>query len=160
MKKLALLIAISAATPAFAQDQDPVHQMIDGIGFCMLGQGKADTTVAEFALYDWTSTTNAEAGVTTFLPPEGPTTGMVSNDVGFCHVESTAIGTGDAEMAFDLFMMGGNSGVEVTATGTDAAGCMTKTLSNGAVAVLNSGGPSPVCKGEATAAWHFTFTPG
>lgn len=156
MKKLVLLATL-AATPAFAQDPDPVYQMIDGISFCMLGEGKADTTVAQAAGYDWTSAEDAEMGVTDFMPPAGPTSGVVSNDVGYCRVESSAIDTGDAEMAFDLFMMGGNSGIEVTEDGTDADGCMTKTLSNGAVATLNSGGQDPVCEGEATAAWTFVF---
>ncbi|MBL9047503.1 MAG: hypothetical protein JNK34_09380 [Tabrizicola sp.] len=159
MKKLALLAAL-ATTPAFAQDQDPVYQMIDGIGFCLLGQGKADTTIAEMELYDWTAEADAEMGVTNLMPASGATSGVVTNDVGYCRIESSAIGTGDAEMAFDLFMMGGNSGVEVTADGTDADGCMQKTLSNGAVAVLNSGGQDPVCEGEGTSAWTITFAAG
>ncbi|MBL9053878.1 MAG: hypothetical protein JNN02_09125, partial [Tabrizicola sp.] len=49
---------------------------------------------------------------------------------------------------------------EVTADGTDADGCMQKTLSNGAVAVLNSGGQDPVCEGEGTSAWTITFAAG
>jgi hypothetical protein len=160
MNKLACLAALLAASPAFAQDPDPVYQMIDGISFCMLGEGKADTTVAQLGTYDWTSEADAEMGITTFTPPAGPTMGMVSNEVGFCHVESSAIGTGDAEMAFSLFMMGGNSGIEVTAEGADADGCMTKTLSNGAVAVLTSGGQDPVCESDADSAWRFEFAGG
>ncbi len=160
MKKIACLIILTATAPAFAQDQDPVYQMIDGIGFCMLGEGKADTTVAQMEMYDWTAEADAEAGVTNLIPASGSTSGMVSNDVGFCQVESSAIGTGDAEMAFDLFMMGGNSGVEVTADGTDADGCMTKTLSNGAIAILTSGGQDPTCEGETTSAWRFNFGTG
>jgi hypothetical protein len=160
MKKFALLIAFAAASPAFAQDPDPVFQMIDGISFCILGEGKADTTVAQLGGYDWTSEADTEMGVTSFVPPAGPTSGMVSNEVGFCNVESSAIGTDDAETAFDLFMMGGNSGIEVTAEGTDADGCMTRTLSNGAVAVLTSGGQDPVCASDADSAWRFEFTGG
>ncbi len=159
MKKLALLAAL-ATTPAFAQDPDPVYQMIDGIGGCLLGQGKADTTAAELANYGWTATADAEMGVTDLMPAAGATSGVVTNDVGYCRIESSAIGTGDAEMAFDLFMMGGNSGIEVTEDGTDADGCMQKTLSNGAVATLSSGGQDPVCEGEGTAAWTFTFAAG
>ena len=160
MNKLTVFAAVLATTPAFAQDPDPVFQMIDGISFCMLGEGKADTTMAQAAGYDWTSEVDTEMGVTTFIPPAGPTSGMVSNDVGFCNVESSAIGTGDAEMAFSLFMMGGNTGIEVTAEGTDADGCMTRTLSNGAVAVLTSGGQDPVCQSDSDAAWRFVFAGG
>lgn len=155
MKKFGILLAL-ATTPAFAQDPDPVYQMIDGIGGCMLGQGKADTTMAELANYGWTATEDAEMGVTNLMPEAGPTSGVVTNEVGYCRVESAAIGTGDAEMAFSLFMMGGNTGIEAE-EGTDADGCMTMTLSNGAVATLNSGGQDPVCEGEATAAWTFVF---
>lgn len=156
MKKFALVLALTT-TPAFAQDPDPVYQMIDGIGGCILGGGKADTTLAELANYGWTGTEDAEMGVTDLAPEAGPTSGVVTNDVGYCRIESSAIGTGDAEMAFSLFMMGGNSGIEVTEEGTDADGCMTRTLSNGAVATLNSGGQDPVCEGEATSAWTITF---
>ena len=157
MKRFALLAAFAVSTPAFAQDQDPVYQMIDGIGFCMLGQGKADTTIKEMEMYDWSAAADAAAGVTTLAPASGPTSGVVSNDVGYCQIESSAIGTGDAEMAFDLFMMGGNSGIEVTEDATNADGCMQKTLSNGAVATLTSGGDVPTCEGETTSAWHFEF---
>lgn len=66
-------------------------------------------------------------------------------------------GTGDAETAFDLFMMGGNFRVEVTEDGTDAAGCMTKTLSNGAVARLTSGEQHTTCAGKTTSTWRFEF---
>jgi hypothetical protein len=156
MKKLALLAAMTA-TPAFSQDPDPVFQMIDGIGGCLLGGGKAEITVAELANYGWTGTVDAETGVTHLAPEAGPTTGVVTNEVGYCRIESSALGTDDAEMPFNLFMMGGNSGIEVTEEGTDADGCMTKTLSNGAVATLNSGGQDPVCEGESTSAWTITF---
>lgn len=156
MKKFAVLLALST-TSAFAQDVDPVYQMIDGIGGCMLGGGKADTTLAELANYGWTGTADAEMGVTDLAPAAGPTSGVVTNEVGYCRVESSAIGTGDADMAFNLFMMGGNTGIEITEEGTDADGCPTKTLSNGAVATLNSGGQDPVCEGESTSAWTFTF---
>ena len=159
---ITLLALLLAAPPLFAQSaDDPAYEMLDGIGACMLGDGKIDKTTAALTDIKWTTAADPDTGQVNFQPAAGDRTfGFVTDKVGSCHVESMAIGTDDAQTMFNLFLLGGNSGIEVTETGTDADGCTTHTLSTGAVAVLTSGGNDPTCASEKTSAFSFTFAPG
>lgn len=156
---LALLLATSSA---FAQGaDDPGYQMIDGIGACILGGGDVAKTTAALADVGWTTEADAAAGGLKIRPASGDVVfGFVSDKGDVCQVESTALGTEDSQTMFDLFQMGGNSGIEVTESGTDAAGCTTHSLSNGLVATLTSGGQDPACASETTSAFRFTVAGG
>ena len=158
MKKLTFMAAFLAASPAFAQDQDAAYELLDGIGLCMLGEGLVDKTTATLGDLGWTMEANPEAGLVDFYPTEGEATfGFMSDKVEFCQIESTVVGTDEAETMFNLFLMGGNTGITETSTGTDEMGCKTKTLSNGVVAVLTSGGNDPTCESETDSAVRFLF---
>jgi hypothetical protein len=159
---LILFALLLSASPALAQlSDDPAYAMLDAIGACMLGNGQVDATTKAFADIGWTAEADSEMGLVNFQPGKGDKTfGFMSDKVDFCHAESLAIGTEDAQTMFNLFLMGGNSGIEVTASGTDTDGCTTHTLSTGAVATITSGGNDPVCASETDAAVRFTFPKG
>ena len=156
---LTLFAALLAASPAMAQlSDDPAYAMLDAIGACMLGNGQVEPTTKAFADIGWTAEADSEMGLVNFQPGKGDKTfGYMSDKVDFCQAESLAIGTDDAQTMFNLFLMGGNSGIEVTASGTDTDGCTTHTLSTGAVATITSGGNDPVCASEENSAVRFAF---
>ncbi len=159
---IALFAALVAAPVAMAQSSDdPAYQMLDGIGACMLGEGRVDLTTKALADISWTTEVEPEMGLVNFRPANGDMTfGYLSDEVDFCHIESIAIGTEDAQTMFNLFLMGGNTGIKVTTSGTDADGCTTHTLSTGAVATLMSGGNDPTCASETNSAVRFAFPGG
>jgi hypothetical protein len=160
MKTMTCLAALLlGASPAFAQGaDDPGYQMIDGIGACMLGGGAVEATTAALADVGWTTEMDGELGILMFKPATGDkVTGSLSAQSRDCVIESTALGTEDAQTMFNLFFMGGNSGIDVAGSGTDADGCTTHTLSNGGVATLTSGGNDPTCASETTSAVRFTY---
>jgi hypothetical protein len=155
---LPLLALLLSATSALAQGaDDPGYQMIDGVGACVLGGGDNAKTVEELTRLGWTVEADAGAGVTDFRAAGDKVFGFVSADGKTCVVESNALSTEDAQTMFNLFFMGGNSGIERGDTGTDADGCATQALSNGGVATLTSGGNDPTCASEDTAAWRFAY---
>jgi hypothetical protein len=153
---LALLLG---ASPAFAQGaDDPGYQMIDGVGACVLGGGSFDKTREELTRLGWTVEVDGEMGIADFRPATGNlVSGFVTAQGDVCVVESSALSTEDAQSMFNLFFMGGNSGIEVTESGTDADGCTTHTLSNGGVATMTSGGQDPTCASEESAAVRFAY---
>ncbi len=156
---LPLLALLLSASTALAQGaDDPGYQVIDGVGACVLGGGDPAKVAEELARLGWTTEADAEAGAVNFKPASGDkVTGFVSDDGKTCVIESTALGTEDAQTMFNLFFMGGNSGIERGDTGTDADGCATQALSNGGVATLTSGGNDPACASEETSAWRFAY---
>ncbi len=159
---IALLALLLGASPVLAQGaDDPGYQMIDGIGACILGGGAVDATTMALADVGWTTEIDGELGILMFKPATGDkVSGWLLAQSGDCVIESTALGTEDAQTMFNLFMMGGNSGIEVAESGTDADGCTTHSLSNGGVATLTSGGNDPTCASETTSAVRFTTTGG
>ena len=156
---IAFLATLLLAPASDAQlSDDPAYAMLDGIGACMLGNGTVDLTTKALADIGWTSKVDGELGTLDFRPASGDKTfGNLANNGEYCQVESLAIGTEDAQTMFNLFLLGGNSGIEVTASGTDADSCTTHTLSTGAVATITSGGNDPVCASKENAAVRFTF---
>jgi hypothetical protein len=157
--RLALTLALLAPLPALAQDADPSNQLIEGYVACAMGEGLPDKTVTTLTLYGWTSEEDAEMGIVTFRPGVGTDTfAYMSLTPGYCHVESTSIGT---DRALELMGFVGMSGqVAVEDTVTDANGCVTVTLSNGVVAVITSGGNDPVCTSDSDSGVRFYFGEG
>jgi hypothetical protein len=153
------LLACLAAAPAVAQGaDDPGYQVIDGVGVCVLGGGALDAATAALADLGWIIEPNAV--VVNFRPAKGDAVfGVVTTDGTFCRIESTALGTEDAQTMFNLFFTGGNSGIEVTGSGTDTAGCTVHTLSNGGVVTLTAGGGGDAaCVSETTSALQFSYS--
>ena len=157
LKRLAL--ALLAPLPAFAQDADPSNQLIEGYGACALGEGVAEKTVSPLGLYGWTHEEDSEMGVVNFQPGVGTDTfAYMSLTPGYCHVESTSLGTARALEILGYLSFSGQ--VSVESTETDANGCTTATLSNGVVAVVTSGGNDPVCTSETDSGVRFYFGAG
>lgn len=156
----ALVLALLAA-PAFAQDERPVYQMLEGIEACLLGAGAVDATSKLLTKASWTVEPDPEAGIVDFLPGEGTDTfAFMSNTVGYCHVEAMALGTVSTAGLLELFLAEGDHDITSVTTGTNEAGCATQTLSNGVVVEITSAGNDPVCTSDMTSGLRFLFTGG
>ena len=145
--------------PALAQDADPSNQLIEGYVACAMGEGLPDKTVTTLGLYGWTHAEDAEMGVVNFQPGIGEDTfAYMSLTPGYCHVESTSLGTARALELLGYLSFSGQ--VSLDATETDENGCVTATLSNGVVAVITSGGNGPVCTSDTDSGVRFYFGEG
>ena len=154
----ALLLALSA-TAALAQDADPSNQLIEGYVACAMGEGLPDKTVTALGLYGWTHEEDTEMGVVNFQPGVGEETfAYMSLTPGYCHVESTKLGTARALELLGYLSFSGQ--VSLDSTETDENGCTTATLSNGVTAVITSGGNDPVCTSETDSGVRFYFGEG
>jgi hypothetical protein len=154
-----LALALLAPLPALAQDADPSNQLIEGYVACAVGEGLPEKTVTALGLYGWTSEEDTAMGVVNFQPGIGRDTfAYMSLTPGYCHIESTSIGTARALALMGYLGMSGQ--VSVDATETDADGCTTLTLSNGVVAVITSGGNDPVCTSDTDSGVRFFFGEG
>jgi hypothetical protein len=154
-----LSAALLAPLPALAQDADPSNQLIEGYTACALGEGQPDKTVATLGLYGWTHEEDTEMGLVNFQPGVGSDTfAYMSLTPGFCHVESTSLGTARALELLGYLSFSGQ--VSLDTTDTDADGCATVTLSNGIAAVITSGGNDPVCTSETDSGVRFFFGEG
>ncbi|WP_374644650.1 hypothetical protein [Tabrizicola sp.] len=159
MIRAPLLVGLLAPLPTLAQDADPSNQLIEGYTACALGEGLADKTVTALGLYGWTSQEDTEMGVVNFQPGVGKDTfAYMSPTPGYCHVESTSLGTARALELLGYLSFSGQ--VSVDTTETDENGCTTATLSNGVVAVITSGGNDPVCTSETDSGVRFYFGEG
>ena len=150
-----------AATAAWAEpDASPDGQLIEGYLACALGGGDWNVTVPMLSLYGWTSTEDAETEVVSFEPGTGNATfAYMSQTPGYCHVESTVLGTGKAAEVLDLAVSGSGQ-IMVEGRETSPDGCETFVLSNGVVAVITSGGNDPVCTSDANSGVRFYFGEG
>lgn len=157
--RLVLALALLAPLPAVAQDADPSNQLIEGYVACAMGEGLPDKTVATLGLYGWTHEDDTEMGVVNFQPGVGTETfAYMSLVPGYCHVESTKLGTARALQLMGYMSYSGQ--VSLDTTETDENGCTTVTLSNGVVAVITSGGNDPVCTSETDSGVRFYFGEG
>jgi hypothetical protein len=156
---MSLLLAL-AAPAAFAQDATPEGQLIEGYLACALGAGDWNTTVPMLGLYGWDSEADTEMGVVNFQPGVGETTfAYMSLEPGYCHIESTVLGTDKAAelLAFSVE----NSGqLTVESSETNDDGCTSLMLSNGVAVVITSGGNDPVCTSDTDAGVRFYFGEG
>ena len=159
MIRALLLLGLVAPLPALAQDADPSNQLIEGYTACALGEGVANKTVTPLGLYGWAHEEDAEQGVANFQPGVGQDTfAYMSLTPGYCHVESTSLGTARALELLGYLSFSGQVSVETTET--DENGCTTATLSNGVVAVITSGGNDPVCTSDQNSGVRFYFGEG
>lgn len=153
-----LLLALSAS-PALAQDADPSNQLVEGYVACAMGEGLSDKTVTTLGLYGWTSEEDTAMGLVNFRPGTGTDTlAYMSLTPGYCHVESTTLGTARALELLGYLSFSGQ--VSLDSSETDENGCTTATLSNGVVAVITSGGNDPVCTSETDSGVRFYFGDG
>jgi hypothetical protein len=154
-----LILMLLAPLPGLAQDADPSNQLIEGYVACAMGEGLPDKTVTTLGLYGWTHEEDAEMGVANFQPGVGTETfAYMSLTPGYCHVESTSLGTARALELLGYLSFSGQ--VSLDTTETDDNGCTTATLSNGIVAVITSGGNDPVCTSETDSGVRFYFGEG
>ena len=159
MRTLALLALLLLTSPALAQDADPSSQLIEGFTACALGEGVPDKTVTALGLYGWTHEEDSKLQQVNFRPSIGTDTlAYMSMTPGFCHVESTTLGTARAQELLGYLSFSGQVSVETT--DTDPDGCTTLTLSNGVVVVITSGGSTPVCTSDTDAGVRFYFGAG
>lgn len=157
LRLTAALLGLSlAATPALAQNATPEGQLVEGYVACALGGGKVDVTVPMLGLYGWTSETDAEPGLVYFQPAVGEATfAYMTDEVQFCHVESTVLGT-EAVTSLLEFTIQASGQVSVTDRVTEE-GCSVLMLSNGVTAQITSGGQDPVCASDSDSAVRFFF---
>ena len=156
--RLAFALALLAPLPAVAQDADPANQLLEGYVACAMGEGLAEKTVTALGLYGWTHEEDSEAGIVSFQPGVGKDTfAYMSAEPGYCHVESTTLGT---TRALELMGYLSFSGLTLDSTETNEDGCSTITLSNGVVAIITSGGNDPVCTADANSGVRFYFGEG
>lgn len=159
MIRTLLSMVLLAPLPALAQDADPSNQLIEGYTACALGEGLPDKTVTTLGLYGWTHEEDTEMGLVNFKPGVGSDTfAYMSLTPGYCHVESTSLGTARALEVMGYLSYSGQ--VSLDGTETDANGCTTVTLSNGIVAVITSGGNDPVCTSDTDSGVRFYFGEG
>jgi hypothetical protein len=159
--KLAALAFAALATPAVAGDERPEYQLLEGIEACLMGAGAVEATSDILTKAGWTVDPDTDPGVVYFLPGVGSDTyAKVPSAGGDCYVDSIAINSDGAAGMLELFLADGDHGISVTATGTNAEGCATQTLSNGTVVELSSGGEIPYCDTSATSALRFLFSTG
>ncbi|WP_374372977.1 hypothetical protein [Tabrizicola sp.] len=159
MIRTLLLVGLLAPLPVLAQDADPSNQLIEGYTACAMGEGLTDKTVSALGLYGWTHEEDNEMGVVNFQPGIGTDTiAYMSLTPGYCHVESTSLGTARAAELLGYLSFSGQ--VSVDTTETDENGCTTATLSNGVVAVITSGGNDPVCTSDQNSGVRFYFGEG
>ncbi len=157
---LVTLALLTLAAPAFAADERPEYQLLEGIEACIMGGGDVDATGAALKRYEWTMVEDSDHGISEFLPSEGEVTFIyMSNGIDFCHVESTVLGSTYPASMLELFILDDSTGhgLTIKETGTDADGCATTTLSNGIVATVTSGGNDPTCTSETDGAVRFIF---
>jgi hypothetical protein len=153
-----LLLGLLAPLPALAQDADPANQLLEGYVACAMGEGNSDDTLTALSLYGWTFDQDQHMGVANFWPSVGETTfAYMSLTPGYCHVESTTLGTA---RALQLLGYLSTSGLTLDATETSPDGCTTVTLSNGINAVITSGGNDPLCTSETDSGVRFYFGEG
>jgi hypothetical protein len=153
------ILALLAPLPAVAQDADPSSQLIEGYVACAMGEGLPDKTVTALGLYGWTSEEDTAMGLVNFRPGVGTDTlAYMSLTPGYCHVESTTLGTARALDLLGYLSFSGQ--VSLDSSETDENGCTTATLSNGVVAVITSGGNDPVCTSETSSGVRFYFGDG
>jgi hypothetical protein len=152
------LLVLLAPLPLFAQDADPANQLLEGYVACAMGEGVPDKTVTPLGLYGWTHEEDTEMGMVNFQPGVGETTfAYMSLTPGYCHVESTTLGTA---RALELLNYISASGLTIDATETSPDGCTTVSLSNGISAVITSGGNDPVCTSDTDSGVRFYFGEG
>jgi hypothetical protein len=153
------IVTLLAPLPALAQDADPSNQLIEGYTACALGEGLPDKTVTALGFYGWTHAEDPEMGVVSFRPGVGEDTfAFMSLTPGYCHVESTSLGTARALELLGYLSFSGQ--VSLEASETDENGCAIATLSNGVVAAITSGGNDPVCTSETDSGVRFFFGEG
>lgn len=149
------------AAPAFAQDERPPYQLLEGIEACLIGGGEVEATSDIFSNAGWSVEPQAEMGTVDFFPGVGEDSfAFMSDVVDYCHVESMALGTDAAAGMLELFLVDGDHGISLVDNGTSASGCPTQTLSNGVVVELTSGGNDPICTDDTTAGLRFLFSGG
>ena len=152
----ALLLAL-LATPAMAQDADPVSQLIEGYLTCFMGHGDPDVVAPNLGLYGWTHD-EPQDGISVALPGAGDATFvLITEDASFCHVESLAVGTQKAAETLALALQG--AATTLPDPGTDAMGCALYDLGSGTTATLTSGGTEPTCTSDTTSTLRFDFAP-
>jgi hypothetical protein len=155
--RLALLAAF--ATPAFAQDERPPYQMLQGIEACLMGGGALGPTSSTLAGYGWVADMEGYEGTVGFVPGVGEDTFMYMSDAGeFCHVESLVMGTDEAAGMLELFLA--EQAITVTATGKGELLCPEQTLSNGVRVEITSAGNDPTCADDNTSGLRFVFPTG
>ena len=104
----ALALMLLAPLPGLAQDADPSNQLIEGYVACAMGEGLPDKTVTTLGLYGWTHEEDAEMGVVNFQPGVGTETfAYMSLTPGYCHVESTTLGTARAQELLGYLSLSG-----------------------------------------------------
>jgi hypothetical protein len=160
MKTLSLILALSATAALAEPDASPDGQLIEGYLACAMGGGDWNTTVPMLGLYGWTSEEDSEMGLVNFQPGVGTDTfAYMSLTPGFCHIESTVLGTTKAAEVLSFALT--NSGqLAIDSTETSPDGCQTLVLSNGVVVVITSGGNDPVCLSETDSGVRFFFGEG
>jgi len=155
LRPLALFIPL--ASPALAQDADPVNQLVEGYVTCFMGHGDPDVVGPNLGLYGWTHDAPKD-GISVALPGAGEATFvLIPDDASFCHVESLSVGTQKAAETLALALQAAS--VTLPAPGTDAMGCALYDLDQGVTATLTSGGTDPVCTADTTSTVRFDFAP-
>ena len=153
--KRSLALLCLAATPATAQEADPVQQMIEGFSICMNMAKPSGPPLLQ--IYQWTEET-VQDDIVMALPP-GASQAFVIFDQQktFCTVESMTLGTDKMlETLTNVVELG--DFFQMPEPGTSPEGCATYDFGDGMVASLTSGGDAPTCTSQDNSALNFTFT--
>ncbi len=156
MIRVVALLAL-LASPAFAQDADPVSQLIEGYVTCFMGHGDPEIVAPYLGLYGWTHD-EPQDGISVALPGAGDASFvLIASDASFCHVESLSIGTRKATETLAVALQ--VSGTTLPDPDADAMGCAAYDLGAGITATLTSGGTDPTCTSDTTSTVRFDFAP-
>jgi hypothetical protein len=146
-------LGLMAATPAVAQDSDPVGQLVEGYVACLVGDGDAGLVAELFNDNGWSAEPGAD-GLIGFQPASGDATfAYVADDGSFCHVESTVVDSASASEILAITLERADE-VDITYE-KDAMGCTVLRLADGRSATITSGGNDPTCGSDTDSGVRF-----
>lgn len=143
----------ASAAPAFAQDTDPVGQLVEGYVACLMGDGDTELVEGLFDQSGWSAEAGSD-GLISFQPASGETTfAYMAEDGSFCHVESMVIDSATASEVLAVTLESADQ-ADITFE-KDAMGCTVLRLADGRSATITSGGNDPTCGSDTDSGVRF-----
>ena len=170
-RAVALLVLVSFAAPALAEDRSMLETQLRGLetpeeqtvlraasAGCVLGLGDVEAIAAPFVATGWSRMDDDEMGMTSLTPPSGETVYVSVYDEGrICDVSSEVWGT-DAALG-EVQILSGIAGMSLDPIDR-ADDCLSMTLTAAVNVTITSSGNDPVCQSETTSALRFEATEG